>query len=97
MIAPKAVLIAAGIFLVVVLVFRYVSLGSVVAVSLFPSLVWQLHQYGNTWPALAMMSLTALLIVLKHSSNISRLLAGTENRLGSKRAHNDNVKTTRSG
>jgi len=97
MIAPTAVLIAAGVFLVVVLVFRYVSLGSVVAVSLFPSLVWQLHQYGNTWPALAMMSLTALLIVLKHSSNISRLLAGTENRLGSKRAHNDNVKTTRSG
>src|SRR5689334_21914703 len=36
MIAPKAVLVAAAIFLVVVLVFRYVSLGSIVAVATFP-------------------------------------------------------------
>ncbi len=84
MIAPKAVLIAAGVFLVVVLLFRYVSLGSVVAAAIFPSLVWQLHLYGNSWPALAFMSLAALLIVLKHYGNIGRLLAGTEHRLGAK-------------
>jgi glycerol-3-phosphate acyltransferase PlsY len=84
MIAPKAVLIAAGVFLVVVLLFRYVSLGSVVAAAIFPSLVWQLHLYGNSWPALAFISLAALLIVLKHYENIGRLLAGTEHRLGAK-------------
>jgi len=95
-IAPKAVLIAAAVFLVVVLVFRYVSLGSVVAVAVFPSLVWQLHQYGNTWAALACMSLAALLIVLRHYGNISRLLAGTENRFEwkSRGSHTDD--TTRS-
>jgi glycerol-3-phosphate acyltransferase PlsY len=84
-IAPKAVLIAAGIFLVLVLVFRYVSLGSVVSVAMFPSLAWRLHEYGNAWPALAFMGLASLLIVMKHYGNICRLLAGTENRLGAKR------------
>jgi acyl phosphate:glycerol-3-phosphate acyltransferase len=85
MIAPKAVLIAAGIFIVVVLVFRYVSLGSVLAVALFPSLAWSMHEYGNSWQALAFMGLASLLIVMKHYANINRLLAGTESRVGSKR------------
>jgi acyl phosphate:glycerol-3-phosphate acyltransferase len=89
-IAPKAVLLAVVIFIVVVLVFRYVSLGSVVAVALFPSLAWSLHEYGNTWLALAFMGLASLLIVMKHHTNIARLLAGAENRLGSKRSAADN-------
>ena len=83
-IAPKAVLIAVGIFLILVLVFRYVSLGSVAAVAIFPSLAWSLHEYGNVWSALAFMTLASLLIVLKHRANIVRLLTGTEHRLGSK-------------
>jgi glycerol-3-phosphate acyltransferase PlsY len=83
-IAPKAVLIAAAIFVILVLIFRYVSLGSVAAVAMFPSLAWSLHEYGNVWPALAFMTLASLLIVLKHRANIMRLLAGTENRLGRK-------------
>ncbi|MFZ0804603.1 MAG: glycerol-3-phosphate 1-O-acyltransferase PlsY [Candidatus Sulfotelmatobacter sp.] len=81
-IAPKAVLIAAAIFLILVLIFRYVSLGSVAAVAMFPSLSWSLHEYGNVWSALAFMTLASLLIVLKHRVNIVRLLTGTENRLG---------------
>ena len=40
-IAPKAVLIAAGIFVPVVVIFRYVSLGSILAVASFPFLVPQ--------------------------------------------------------
>ena len=84
MIAPKAVLLAAGIFLVVVLLFRYVSLGSILSVAAFPILVWRLHDYGNSWTALAFMSMASLLIVTKHHANIRRLLAGTENRFGSK-------------
>lgn len=83
-IAPKSVLIAAAIFLVLVLISRYVSLGSVAAVAMFPSLAWSLHEYGNVWSALAFMTLASLLIVLKHRANIVRLLAGTENRLGHK-------------
>ena len=38
-IAPKAVLVSAVIFVVLVLVFRYVSLGSIAAVAAFPTRV----------------------------------------------------------
>ena len=85
-IAPKAVLVAAGIFLLVVLIFRYVSLGSIVAVVAFPLAAWALHEYGDVPLALALMSLASLLIIAKHHQNIRRLLAGTENRIGSRRA-----------
>jgi len=85
MIAPQAVLIGVGIFAVVVLAFRYVSLGSILAVAVFPFLAWRLHEYGGAWLALALMSLASLLIVGKHRQNIRRLLAGTENRIGSKK------------
>ena len=84
MIAPKAVLLAAFIFVVVVLVFRYVSLASVVAVAAFPSLVWLLDEYGNEWASLALISLASALIIIRHQANIRRLLAGTEPRFGSR-------------
>ena len=86
MIAPKAVLLSAAIFLVVVLVFRYVSLASIAAVAAFPNLCMFLHQYGNAPFALLLIALTSAFIILKHYANISRLLAGTESRLGSRHA-----------
>jgi acyl phosphate:glycerol-3-phosphate acyltransferase len=93
-IAPKAVLVAVGIFLVLVLAFRYVSLGSVASVALFPSLAWRLHEFGGKWRALAFMSLASVLIVIKHAGNIARLLGGTENRWGSKRAAPSDARST---
>jgi acyl phosphate:glycerol-3-phosphate acyltransferase len=86
MIAPQAVLLSAGIFLILVLVFRYVSLGSIAAVAAFPNLALFLHEYGNAPVALLMMATASVLIVVKHSANIRRLLAGTENRFGSRHA-----------
>ena len=86
LIAPMAVLIGAGIFACVLLLFRYVSLGSVVAVSIFPLLVWFTSQVGASAVALGIIGLTSLMIVARHHENIRRLMAGTENRMGSKRA-----------
>jgi len=85
MIAPKPVLISVAIFIVIVLIFRYVSLGSIIAVAAFPVSVWVLHQYGNSRRALAFMTLSSILIIVKHHQNIRRLLAGSENRLGTNR------------
>ena len=85
-IAPKTVLVAAGVFLVVVLLSRYISLGSIIAVAAFPVSAYLLHEYGNAPAALALMSLASLLIVVRHHENIRRLLAGTENRIASRRA-----------
>lgn len=84
MIAPKAVLFSGVIFVVLVLVFRYVSLGSIVAVAAFPNITMALHEYGNNAVALVLMAMAAVLIVIKHHANIRRLLAGTENRFGSR-------------
>jgi len=84
-IAPKAVLVAAGIFVIVVAVLRYVSLGSILAVASFPLLVYGMHDYGNSPLALILMSVTSLLIIAKHHDNIRRLLAGTESQVGAKR------------
>ena len=86
MIAPKAVLLSAAIFIILVLAFRYVSLGSITAVAAFPNIALALHEYGNVALALVLMSFASVLIVVKHHANIRRLLAGTENRLGSKHA-----------
>jgi glycerol-3-phosphate acyltransferase PlsY len=85
-IAPKAVLVAAGIFIAVVVIFRYVSLGSIVAAAAFPLLAYEIRAYGNAPMALAFMAATSLLIIVRHNENIRRLLAGTESRVGAKRA-----------
>ncbi|HLV86600.1 MAG TPA: glycerol-3-phosphate 1-O-acyltransferase PlsY [Candidatus Sulfotelmatobacter sp.] len=84
MIAPKSVFVAAVVFFLIVAVFRYVSLGSIIGVAIFPILAWVLHEYGETPVALALMAAASLLIIWKHHENIQRLLAGTENRFGSK-------------
>ena len=85
-IAPKSVLLAVGVFIVVVLAFRYVSLGSILAVAFFPFLVYKMHSYGKDPVALILITSTSLLIIVKHHENVRRLLAGTENRVGAKRA-----------
>jgi acyl phosphate:glycerol-3-phosphate acyltransferase len=86
LIAPKAVLIAAGIFIAVVVISRYVSLGSIVAVAVFPFVAWRIGQFYLSPTSLALISLASLLILIKHRDNLRRLWAGTENRLGVQRA-----------
>jgi acyl phosphate:glycerol-3-phosphate acyltransferase len=83
-IAPMAVLTAAIVFVVVILLFRYISLGSIVAVGFFPAIVALVDKSNATAAVLIPTSLTCLLIVAKHHENIRRILAGAENRFGSK-------------
>jgi glycerol-3-phosphate acyltransferase PlsY len=85
LIAPQAVLAAAGVFAGFVLIFRYVSLGSVVAVGVFPLLVWFTRHLAVSPVALATITLASLLIIARHHENIRRLLAGTESRIRSRR------------
>jgi glycerol-3-phosphate acyltransferase PlsY len=85
-IAPKAVLIAVGVFVLVVAIFRYISLGSIVAVAVFPVAAWLIGQFSAPPLGLAMISAASLLIIAKHHENIRRLFSGTESRVGAKPA-----------
>ena len=74
-----------GIFLAVLSVSRIVSLSSVVAAVSLPLLMlgWFPGQgFGIRWPYLALAVITTVLVVWRHRSNIQRLLAGTEPKLG---------------
>lgn len=78
MLMPKVTVIVFLVWLLLVLATRYVSLGSIVAAALVPVLALV---FG--YPALyvAFGVLAAALIIVRHRSNITRLLNGTENRI----------------
>jgi acyl phosphate:glycerol-3-phosphate acyltransferase len=78
--APKTMLVMVGIFVAVVVVSRYVSLGSIVAVALFPVLAWLLRDYSYAPQIFILMTAASIFIIAKHHENIRRLLAGTEPR-----------------
>jgi len=77
-----AVLVALVIWLLVLLFWRYVSLGSVVATASLPLLIYLLYAPGHAPPHVISVgaTLAAVLIVVRHRPNIERLIAGTEPR-----------------
>jgi glycerol-3-phosphate acyltransferase PlsY len=77
--APEAVAVAVLIFVVVVLISRRISLGSIITAALFPSTVWML-KVSNDPMVLLVIGLAALMIIGRHHENIRRLLSGQEPR-----------------
>ena len=79
--APRAIVVALVLFVIVVAVTRYISLGSMVAAGVFPLLVWWLNPAERTTaPILLLIAASSFLIIIRHRDNIRRLLAGTEHR-----------------
>ena len=81
--APIAGGVTAGIFLLVVIATRYISLASIVGGLALPVVAWLL---GYPWPVIAFAGGCAAGIVLLHRPNIRRLLAGTESRFALRRS-----------
>jgi len=77
---PKAILLALAIFIIVVAVTRYVSLGSILGAIAFPVAAYFLQE--SDWLSLLLASSVSLIVILKHHENIRRLLTGTEHRFG---------------
>jgi glycerol-3-phosphate acyltransferase PlsY len=81
--APVQVALVLVIFAVLVAIWRYISLGSIVAAAAFPVLV-HFMQHAPL-PIVLGAAGGAAIIIARHHANIRRLLNGTENRLGKKK------------
>ncbi|MEE8603881.1 MAG: glycerol-3-phosphate 1-O-acyltransferase PlsY [Candidatus Aminicenantaceae bacterium] len=79
--AFKPLLIGIGVFLIVIALTRYVSLGSIMAMLSLPLSIYFIQ--GNQEAAILSIVIF-LLIVIRHGGNIRRLVDGTERKLGKK-------------
>ncbi|HXX21964.1 MAG TPA: glycerol-3-phosphate 1-O-acyltransferase PlsY [Terriglobia bacterium] len=82
--APLQVVLVLVIFAFVVAIWRYISLGSIVATAAFPVLVYLMKH-----PPIQIVigaAAAAAIIIARHHANIARLLKGTESKLGQKKA-----------
>lgn len=75
---PEACTISFGVWLVTVLITRYVSLGSIIASLTTPVLAWY-FDYPVSYICLSV--LCTFFIVIRHTENIKRLLNGTESKI----------------
>lgn len=80
---PQGVVMVLVLFVIVVVLWRYISLGSIIATSAFPFLVYFMGHSTLSSPIILATFLGAALIVTKHHENIRRLLQGTENKFTS--------------
>lgn len=98
-IAPVPALLALAVFVIVVLISRFVSLGSVLAAVSFPVFVWFFGGWADGAKGLGVFFVVcvflAVLLIVRHSANIDRLFKGTESKLSFKNA--GKAKTTEGG
>ena len=81
---PKAASISIAVFLIVFILFRYVSLGSMAAAIMFPISIIIIYQ--STVSSLIIFSLIiAILVLITHQKNIERLLRKQESKINFKK------------
>src|SRR6266849_5838614 len=78
---PIAIPPALGIFVIAVWITKYVSVGSMLASIALPPIAYAM---GSGAPAVAAASAASAIIVFRHRSNLMRLRAGTERRIGAR-------------
>ena len=79
MIDWRLCLLLLGIFAVIVLLTRFVSLGSIIAAACIPVGVWLFC--GENWGAIILCTINSALMIWMHRGNISRLLKKQERKL----------------
>jgi glycerol-3-phosphate acyltransferase PlsY len=85
---PLSTLTVLGVFLVAFYASKMVSVGSLLGATVLPPLVWYYHEAGAAppepgqlfWLATAL----AAFVWVRHIPNLKRIMAGTENKFGSK-------------
>lgn len=84
---PISIAIAFGVWLLTVIVSRYVSLGSMIGtLALVVVIVVVVDSpFGDNMYLTALSVAVAILIIVRHTSNIKRIIAGTEKKVFSKK------------
>jgi len=83
---PFGALISLGIFIISLIISKYVSLSSMIAGLIFPFLI--VFLFKETIPSLIIFSFAiSILLILTHQKNIIRLLAREENKVRLRRSH----------
>ncbi|MCH2224406.1 MAG: glycerol-3-phosphate 1-O-acyltransferase PlsY [Crocinitomicaceae bacterium] len=77
---PSAAVICVGIFLIVFISSKYVSLGAMIAAISFPILVICIFKVDSFWLGL-FSAILALAVVISHRKNIKRLINREENKM----------------
>lgn len=75
---PWVVLVLAPVWVLVIALTRYVSLGSIICAIAFTPAVWL---FGYGWPTTVFAGIVSAAVVWRHRANIVRLLHGEELRL----------------
>lgn len=79
----KVALIAIAIGLIVLAVFKMVSLTSITGIGISPIITLIVHGLGNL-PTLVLTIFIAMSSIFQHRTNIKRILSGTESKIGQK-------------
>ena len=79
---PPVLLVLLPLFLAIVFVSRYVSLGSLVVAAAYPVTVWLM---GCSVPQIVTAVVIGGLVIWRHRANIGRLRSGTESKIGQKK------------
>ena len=82
--APVQVALVLIIFAIVVAIWRYISLGSIVATAAFPIVVYLMKR--PPLPIVLGAAGGAIIIISMHHANIGRLISGTESKVGQKKS-----------
>ena len=85
-------LICLGVFIIIVAITKYVSLGSIIAIGFNPfiTIVTQMiRNYDGIWINVIFSAVLAILVIYKHRANIIRLKNHDENKLSFKNKANN--------
>ena len=80
-------LITFAVWIIFVLIWRYISLASIVAVTVFPItllttiIVNPQWKFANLWPLIVIALVLAAVVIVRHVENIKRLLEGSESKI----------------
>lgn len=77
---PLSALVCIGVFLIVFMVSRFVSLGAMTSALLFPFLVSFVFKTDSVW-LIVFSIVLSLAVIIAHRKNINRLIHGEENKM----------------